>query len=64
MMSNEVDHRPLGFPEVPKVDLLQEALLVDEFWTTAADDDWLLSTITFCLSPRLEISMDQVRLDF
>jgi hypothetical protein len=50
IMSN-VDHHPLGVPEVPKLgslrsqekgeDLLQEALFVDEFWTPAADDDGL-----------------------
>jgi hypothetical protein len=49
IMSNEVDHHPLCFAEVTTVDslkaqengkdLLQEAMLVDEFWTKAADDD-------------------------
>jgi hypothetical protein len=49
-MSKEVDHSPLGFPVTPKADslrsqengkdLLQEALLADEYcWTPAADDD-------------------------
>jgi hypothetical protein len=49
IMSNEVDHHPLGFAEVTTVDLLkaqengqdllQEAMLVDEYWPTAVDDD-------------------------
>jgi hypothetical protein len=50
-MSKEVDHSPLGLSEVSTVDslrsqdkgkdLLQEALLADECWTPAADDDGL-----------------------
>jgi hypothetical protein len=51
IMSNKLDLHPLGLPEVPKLgslrshekgeDLLQEAMLVDEYWPTAADDDGL-----------------------
>jgi hypothetical protein len=49
IMSNKLDLHPVGFREVPKLgslrsqengkDLLQEALLVDEYWPTAADDE-------------------------